>query len=128
MELSNEQVQKIAAAVIRQRGAVPLVSAGAEAFPGGAGWRQQPPMVQLSPEFYRSRREIAEQIARHDERFVQIDKRFAALQWTIGLGFTFITVLMSAYNYRWIAFEAGFRLYFNHEARPVPNGREGAYE
>ncbi len=87
----------------------------------------------------RSRREIAEQIARHDERFVQIDKRFddlphymdkrfAALQWTIGLGFTFITVLMSAYNYRWIAFEAGFRLYFNHEARPVPNGREGAYE
>ncbi len=46
MELSNEQVQKIAAAVIRQLGAVPLVSAGAEAFPGGAGWRQQP------PEFY----------------------------------------------------------------------------
>ena len=100
MELSNEQVQKIVDAVIRKLGAVSLSPS-------------VPPMVQLPPEFYQSQREIAERVARLEERFVsvdgrfeqvdkrfeQVDKRFSMLQWSIGLGFTFITVLMSLYNF-----------------------------
>ncbi len=34
-----------------------------------------------------------------DGRFAQIDRRFSTVQWTIGIGFTVITVLMSLYNF-----------------------------
>ncbi len=39
-----------------------------------------PPMVQLPPEFYQSQREIAERVARQEERFEQIDRRFEQVE------------------------------------------------
>ncbi len=109
MELTGEQLQKIVDAVAERLGVVrtadPATLEGAVAPEGAAppesgvpGW-QSPPMVQLPPEFYRSQREIAERVARHDERLDQIDKRFATMQWTIGFGFTVVTVLMTVYNF-----------------------------
>jgi hypothetical protein len=34
-----------------------------------------------------------------DKRFEQVDKRFSLIQWTMGIGFTMITVLMSVYQF-----------------------------
>ena len=34
-----------------------------------------------------------------DKRFEQVDKRFSLIQWTIGIGFIMITVLMSVYQF-----------------------------
>ena len=33
------------------------------------------------------------------QRFGQVEKRFVSLQWSIGIGFTIITVLMTIYNF-----------------------------
>jgi len=34
-----------------------------------------------------------------DKRFEQVDKRFSQMQWTIGLGFTLMTVVMTLYRF-----------------------------
>ena len=34
-----------------------------------------------------------------DKRFEQVDKRFSLIQWTIGIGFIMMTVLMSVYQF-----------------------------
>ncbi len=120
MELSGEQLQKIVDAVTERLGAVRTADPVSESAvaPAGAGppesgaapYQQSLPMVQLPPEFYRSQREIAERVARLEERFEQmdkrfddlihyVDKRFVTMQWTIGIGFTVITVLMTVYNF-----------------------------
>ncbi len=149
MELTGEQLQKIVDAVAERLGAVRTADPASEGVvaPAGAGppesgaapYQQSLPMVQLPPEFYRSQREIAERVARLEERFEQmdkrfdelihyvdkrfdelihyvdkrfeqmdnrfddlihyVDKRFVTLQWTIGIGFTVVTVLMTVYNF-----------------------------
>ncbi len=137
MELSGEQLQKIVDAVAERLGAVrtadsasegAVVPEGAAPPESGGPGRQSVPMVQLPPEFYRSQREIAERVARLEERFEQmdkrfdelihyvdkrfeqmdkrfddlihyVDKRFVTMQWTIGIGFTVVTVLMTVYNF-----------------------------
>jgi len=34
-----------------------------------------------------------------DKRFEQVDKRFSLVQWTMGIGFTMMVVLMSVYQF-----------------------------
>lgn len=34
-----------------------------------------------------------------DKRFEAVDKRFSQLQWTMGLGFTILAVLMGIFNF-----------------------------
>jgi hypothetical protein len=34
-----------------------------------------------------------------DKRFEQVDKRFNSMQWLIGIGFTLLTIVMTAYRF-----------------------------
>ncbi len=55
--------------------------------------------LQLTERIVRVEEELKAQRELMQQGFTAMDKRFSTVQWTIGVGFTLITVLVSVYNF-----------------------------
>ncbi len=55
--------------------------------------------LQLTERIVRVEEELKAQRELMQQGFAAMDKRFSTVQWTIGVGFTLITVLVSVYNF-----------------------------
>lgn len=66
-----------------------------------AGWRitSRDRELDLLERAVRVEEELKSQRDLMKQGFEQVDKRFAMLQWLIGLGFTLVTVLMTVYTF-----------------------------
>ena len=59
--------------------------------------------MHLDTDLRREMKELREDMNRRfeavDKRFEAVDKRFSSMQWLIGLGIAFLTILMSLYRF-----------------------------
>ena len=56
-------------------------------------------MLELREDMNRRFEVVDKRFEAVDKRFEAMDKRFSSMQWLIGLGITFMTVLMSLYRF-----------------------------